>query len=159
LWMNLLPCSLRKKDCTMTLCSILFIQIFIMYLNGYLKCRSKEVLSAIRDGEIFSLNKYDWFRIWFSFEDAIRLLTILNPEKYGQRVRYFFAILYTNTLLFWGMLVSNKGNEPFHLFTRPVRQVTRVMRSDSNLWVIWPLPKMFFNESSPHLTRMTCREN
>jgi len=31
----------------------------------------KKVLSARPYGQIFSLNTYDWFRNWFSFEDVI----------------------------------------------------------------------------------------
>jgi hypothetical protein len=41
----------------------------------------KKVLSVRPYGQIFSLDTYDWFWNWFSFEDAIRLLTILSPEK------------------------------------------------------------------------------
>jgi hypothetical protein len=75
LWMSLLPCLLRKKYFTITLCSIRSIQIFRTYLNGCVKIRSRTVLSARRYGQMFSLNAYNWFRNWFSFEDIIRLLT------------------------------------------------------------------------------------
>jgi hypothetical protein len=41
LWMSLLPCSLRNKDFTMTLCSIRSIQMFRTYLNASIRCRWK----------------------------------------------------------------------------------------------------------------------
>jgi hypothetical protein len=40
-----------------------------------------KVLSARPYGQIFLLNTCDWFRNSFTFEDVIRLLTILSPEK------------------------------------------------------------------------------
>jgi hypothetical protein len=39
--MNLLPCPLRKKYFTITLCSIRSIQIFITYVNASIKWRSR----------------------------------------------------------------------------------------------------------------------
>jgi hypothetical protein len=53
----------------------------------------RKPLSARPNGEIFSLNTYNWFRNWFCFEDIIRLLLILSPQKDRQRVTNFFATL------------------------------------------------------------------
>jgi hypothetical protein len=49
--------------------------------NVYLKCWSKNVLSARPYGQIFSLNIYDWFRNWFRFEVVSRIWTIPSPKK------------------------------------------------------------------------------
>jgi hypothetical protein len=94
----LLSCPLRKKYFSITLCLIRSIQISIRYVDLYIKCRSKKILSARLDGQIFSLNTYDWFRNWFSFEDIIRLLTILNPEKDKQGVKYFSPLYIFSSL-------------------------------------------------------------
>jgi hypothetical protein len=58
-WMSLLPCPLRKKYFTITLCSIRSIQILITHLSADLKCRSRNVLTARPEEEIVSLNTYD----------------------------------------------------------------------------------------------------
>jgi hypothetical protein len=59
----------------------------------------KTVLSARPYGQIFSLNTYDWFKNWFSFEGVIRLLIILCPEKDRQGVRHFCADIESRTIL------------------------------------------------------------
>jgi hypothetical protein len=89
LWMSLFPCSLRKKYFIVTLCSIRSTQIFISYLNGYVKCKPRKVLSARLYVHIFSLNTYYWFGNWVNFENAIWLLIIFGLEKDTQAVRYF----------------------------------------------------------------------
>jgi hypothetical protein len=79
--MSLLSCLLRKKYFTMTPFSIRSIQIFPTSLPIYIKCLSKKVFSVRAYGQIFSLNIYDWFRNWFTFENLIRLSTTLSLEK------------------------------------------------------------------------------
>jgi hypothetical protein len=101
----------------------------------------KKALSAKPYGQIFSLSTYDWFRNWFSFEDVIRLLTILSPEKDRQKVMYFFAIMdacFTSHVTNWAVCTSifERIMNPYHARPWNFRRQIQIDILKSDIWLI-----------------------